>query len=178
MKKILKIAAGLFFFQLTIGIQASHAQQDRSAKELFNWWFDASCTIGQEDLTKMVENKGQELAPLFIQAYESGADKTWVDKRAEAEMKLVRANMEYIQKNKGQVAGLTKEEVESYQNMNLEEYEINFRANLSAGYQKMALQGLVHTKAPAAREYLTKIARNKREPNAETAQKLLNKMGQ
>jgi hypothetical protein len=159
-----------------MGQQYSYGQQTRSAKEVFNWWFDASCTIGQEDLMKLVETKGDELAPLFIQAYESGVDKSWVDKRAAAEMKLVRANMEYLQKNKGEVAGLTKEEVEAYQKMNLEEYEINFRANLSTGYQKMALRGLVQTKTASAREYLTKLATNKREPNAEMAQKLLNKM--
>jgi hypothetical protein len=151
-------------------------QQAKSAKEAFAWWFDHNCGIGQEDRMQALVDFSAELSPMLIQAFETGPDKGWVDKMTEAELRMVRANMEYVKK--GNVAGLSKEDLEAFNNMDIGAYEQTFRNALTEGYKGTALNGLAGTRSEAARAYLGKMASDKRNPNAGTAQMLLQKMGQ
>jgi hypothetical protein len=177
MKKTIKYRTALLGLIFVAGFGFAQAQQNRSPKEIFTWWFDNNCGIGQEDLVKMVTANGEELSTLFIQAFESGADKGWVDQRVESEMKMMRANLAYIEKNNGNATGLSKEQIDAYKKTDLKAYEAELRASLSSGYQLTALHGLVQTKSESARAYLTKLSKNKRDPNSALATEMLLLMG-
>lgn len=178
-KYVLRVA----FFLITMGSlilpsNLIYAQTTSTSQDLFKSWFEGNCNAGEKPLFQAIREKGQELGPLFIQAYEKGPDAKWIQERVNSEMALVRKNQDYIKKNDGKVPGLSEEDVKAIETMDLGAYEAGLRKNLETSYKRTALIGLSNTRSLEAREYLTKLSKNQRLDDSPLATKLLKQMSQ
>ena len=173
----MKTLRTVFVFSLTVGCSlASNAQvniQSMTKPDLVNYWLHNNCQTDEVILIQTeFSNFATEIEPLLIRSYQDGppADEIKETENAAAE------RYEQIQNSLklNETFGLSKEDIESLQKQNAQDYVSAQKNNFVVAYRSQALLGLAYTGSDQAVAILKKEIENKDSSLTYTAQNALN----